>query len=45
MILASRGIVPPKEWEYREEERFLIRDVNQNTVALLLAKNGIIPPK
>lgn len=40
MIYASKGIMPPKEWEHDPN----LKDKNNNTVALLLAKTSIIPP-
>ena len=40
MIYAENGIIPPKEWEHDPT----LYDDNFNTVAMLLAKNDIIPP-
>ena len=41
MLLANKGIIPPKEWYHNS--RLLNND--HNTVAMHLASNGIIPPK
>ena len=41
MILAIKGIVPPKEWNHDP----LLKDRNDNTVAIILSSKGIIPPK
>ena len=41
MIYAKYNIIPPKEWQHNP----LIHDKNGNTIAVLLAKNGTIPPK
>lgn len=40
MILAAKGIVPPKDWYHNST----LVDKNNDTVALLLAANKI-PPK
>ena len=39
MILASKGIVPPMEWTHNS---YLLNKYG-NTVAMLLASNGICP--
>ena len=41
MILADSGIIPPKEWEHDKK----MTDEYGNTVGILLAENGVIPPK
>ena len=41
MILASKGIIPPKEWRHDP----LLKDKNNNTVAIILSSKGIIPPR
>ena len=40
MILADKGIIPPSEWYH---DPSLTND-KKETVAMLLARNGIIPP-
>lgn len=41
MILVDNNIIPPKEW-YHDP---LLKDINDNTVAIILSSEGIIPPK
>ena len=41
MILAENGIIPPEEWEHNP----YIKDISNDTVAMYLARKGIIPPK
>ena len=41
MLLAKKGIIPPKEY-YHDPN---IKNNDGDTVAILLARNGIIPPK
>ena len=41
MILAQKGIMPPKQWEHDP----LLKDQNDNTVAIILSSKGIIPPR
>ena len=41
MLFADRDIIPPKEWNHDP----LIKNVNGQTIALILAGSGIIPPK
>ena len=40
MILAKYGIIVDEYWQHDPE----LRDYDGNTVAIILAKNGIIPP-
>ena len=40
MILAGKGIIPPKEWEH---DKF-IKNYNDLTVVEILSGKGIIPP-
>ena len=40
MWLASKGIVPSEQWYHGH----LLRDINGNTVAMLLAKNNASIP-
>lgn len=41
MILASRGIDPPKEWMHDPN----LMSNSMNTVAMIIAYKGLIPPK
>lgn len=41
MILASNGIIPPKEWHHSPE----LKNSAGWTVAMFLGRKGIIPPK
>lgn len=41
MILASYGIIPPKQWFHNSE----LKTNNGLTVAMKLANKGIIPPR
>lgn len=41
MRYANRGIIPPNEWNHDPE----LKNKDEWTVALLLAKNHICPPK
>ena len=41
MLLADNNIIPPSNWEHSPE---LANDADE-TVALLLSKGGIVPPK
>ena len=41
MWLASKKITPPKEWCHNPE----MVDLYCNTVAMIFASNGIIPPE
>ena len=41
MILASNGIIPPREWEH---DKFM-KDSENYTVAELLSYQGIVPTK
>ncbi len=38
--IASKGIIPPKQWKVDS----LNKTQNGNTIALILASKGIIPP-
>ena len=49
MILASNGIIPPKEWECNKFIKYMYfdeiyDDYNDYTIAEILSKKGIIPP-
>ena len=44
MILASKRIIPPPEWLYKENYNYPISDYNGKTAAMILAEHGIIPP-
>lgn len=39
MILASKGIIPPKQWEHNKFPK-----IGYKSVAELLSEHGIIPP-
>ena len=41
MLLAEKGISPPKQWYHNPE----IQNKNGWTVAMSLAYNNIVPPK
>ena len=41
MYLASNKIIPPKEWEHKPS----LQNEDGWTVAMILAKKGINPPK
>ena len=41
MMLASNGIIPPKEWEHNK----FIKDEYNRTVAEILSYRGIVPPQ
>ncbi len=49
MLLANKGKIPPKEYEHDPTLFYNIIDNNtiikDGTIAMLLADNGIIPPK
>ena len=40
MFLADKGIIPPKEWEHKAD----LQNKDSDTVARLLATEGVIPP-
>ena len=41
MLLAEKCKIPDKQWEHRGD----LQDNHGNTVAMLLANKGIIPPQ
>ena len=43
MILSTQGIIPPPEWQYKENYNNPITDFYGKTVAMILAHKGIIP--
>ena len=41
MILADKGIIPPKEWLHDP----ILKNDFEDTVAMILSCEGVIPPK